>query len=97
MEFFDKLPVGNTSRRESPIDWAAVKDELVANEGQWGLVAENVSSSVAEQLRKGRYAKFQGDDLDQFEWRNRRPATPSESYGPRSTDLYGKYQSRSNR
>ena len=93
MQFFDELPVGRSSR-EQPVDWAAKKAELIANPGQWGLMAENISGSIADQLRNGRNKNFRGDELRHFEFRVRKPENPAAPYGNRRTDIYGRYTER---
>lgn len=97
MQFFEKLPP-NRFVRATRIDWEKAKAELIANEGQWGLVAENVSNSTPYQLRMGRNRHFRGDDLKNFEFSTRRPEfdpdSDEEPYGPRRTDLYGRYTSK---
>lgn len=91
MEFFDNLPTGRIIRPD-PIDWESAKAAMLENPGQWGLIATNVSSSTAQQVRAGRNKRFRGDDLERFEFRTRRPKDLSDGYGPRRTDLYGRYK-----
>ena len=91
MEFFEELPGGNRIHEE-PVDWHAARAELMKNPGSWGLMVENVSSSTASQLRKGQNRNFRGEDLEQFEFRVRRPAdAKGRGYVNRRTDLYGRY------
>lgn len=90
MQFFDELPAGRAVREE-PVDWEQVKADLMQNPGRWGLVAENISSSTPGQLRAGKNKNFRGEDLEQFEFRVRKPANPGVEYGKRRTDLYGRY------
>lgn len=90
MQFFDELPASRNVR-DTPVDWPVVKDELKARPGQWGLMAENVSSSIADQLRSGKNKLFRGEELDHFEFRVRKPENPAVPYGNRRTDLYGRY------
>ena len=90
MQFFDELP-GNRVVRGKAIDWKAVKEDLMANPGQWGLMAENVSSSQPGQLNAGKNQSFRGEELAKFEYRVRRPENPETPYAPRRTDLYGRY------
>ena len=89
MQFFEELPPTNNRNRR--IDWDGAKADLIANEGKWGLMATNISNSIPQHLRAGRYKAFRGEELDDFEFAVRRPETPSEEYGPRMTDLYGRY------
>jgi len=93
MKFMDDLPQSRTYRPE-PIDWASAKQELMENEGKWGLVAEDVASSTAQQLRTGRNKAFRGEELKHFEFRVKRPEEPEVPYGPRRTDLWGRYSAR---
>ena len=90
MQFFDELPLGRTIRDE-PVGWEEAKAELIKNPGRWGLVAENVSSSVPSQLRSGKNQFFRGEELESFEFRVRKPENPEVPYGNRRTDLYGRY------
>ena len=68
-----------------------VKAALVANEGKWVLMVENISNSTPQQLRTGRYKDFRKDELDHFEFSVRKPKNPEEPYADRRTDLYGRY------
>lgn len=90
MQFFDELPKGRTTRDE-PVDWAQAKADLMANPGQWGLIAKNISGTTPGQIRKGKYKDFAADELEHFEFVTRRPEEPDESYTSRRTDLYGRY------
>jgi hypothetical protein len=90
MQFFNKLP--NTRMvRDEPVNWAQAKADLMQNPGQWGLMAENISSSTAAQLRSGMNRHFRGEELENFEFRVRKPQDPAKAYGSRRTDLYGRY------
>lgn len=91
MQFFTELPGERRVVREEPVDWAAAKAELIAHPDQWGLMAENVSSSTASQLREGRNKLFREDDLKHFEFRVIKPKDPKTPYSEFRTDLYGKY------
>lgn len=90
MHFQDELPqaFGAPDKR---VDWAAVKAELIANEGQWGLMAENMANTTPSQLRRGNYAAFRGDELAHFEFASRRPENPDAAYGTRRADIWGRY------
>lgn len=89
MQFFEEFP--GAERRE-PIDWATAKAELMKRPGHWGLMAENVSSSTPSQLRRGLNQTFRGPELEDFEFRIRRPAGAKASgYAKGRTDLYGRY------
>jgi len=92
MQFFEELPPGRTARVEK-VDWEKAKADLIANEGVWGLIAENISGSTTTQLRKGTYKSFRGDDLLHFEFQMRKPKNTTEDYGTRRSDLYGRYSS----
>lgn len=92
MQFFDELPERRVPRRE-PIDWEKAKAELVAHEGEWGLMVQNVSDSTVDQLRAGKYKSFRGEELKHFEFATRKPDNPEEPYAKRRTDVYGKYTS----
>lgn len=88
MQFFDKLPESSVPR--GPLkDWVKIKEDLKANPGQWGLVAENVTSTFPQQLREGRNKNFRGEEGALYEWSTRRPK--NSDYAPRRTDLYGRY------
>lgn len=89
-QVFHKLPPIRGAREE-PIDWSAVKQALIENEGEWVLMAENISNSTPQQLRTGKYKDFKEADLPHFEFAVRKPENPEVPYGPRKTDLYGKY------
>ena len=93
MQFFEKLPPVKRVREE-PVDWAQAKADLIANEGQWGLIATNISNSTPQQLRTGSYKDFKPEDLDHFEFKVRKPENPEVPYAPRMTDLYGRYSSK---
>lgn len=90
MKFFKELPT-RSNVRDQPIDWAGAKAELMANPGEWGLIAENVASSTPQQLQTGKNKHFRGEELEQFEFRVMRPENAPESYAKRRTDLYGRY------
>lgn len=90
MQFFEELPPSRTGRI-SPINWIEAKNQLVANPGMWGLMAENISSSTPAQLRAGKNKQFRGDELLNFEFRVRKPDNPEVPYAPRRTDLFGRY------
>lgn len=94
MRFQAELPGGNTVREEK-IDWAAAKAELIEHEGLWGLIAENISASTPQQLRKGRYQAFPEHELPFFEFAMRKPADAevARTYAPRRSDLWGRYNS----
>lgn len=89
MQFQNELPPAKTVRAE-PIDWAQAKADLIANEGQWGKMVENVASSTTQQLRAGKNAAFRGDELAHFEFATRKPKDAVD-YKPRRTDLWGRY------
>lgn len=95
MQFFEELPAQRGAVRRSRVDWAKAKEDLVAHEGQWGLMAENVASSAPHQLRRGDNKHFRGDDLNHFEFSVRKPIAPEVPYGDRRTDLYGRYSKES--
>ena len=88
MKFFDEMPPGRSVRAER-VDWAKAKAELMENPGQWGLMAENVASSIPGQLTNGKNKAFRGEELQHFEFRILKPE--NSDYGPRRTDLYGRY------
>lgn len=88
MQFVDELPAGRAVR-DTPVDWDAAKAELMANPGAWGLMAENIASSIPGQLRAGKNKAFRGAELIHFEFAVRKPA--NSGYGNRRTDLWGKY------
>jgi len=91
MEFFDEIP-GARPFRQRRIDWEKVKAALKDNPGRWGLMAEDVSSSTASQLRKGANRLFRGDELNEFEFRVRKPdGEKASDYVKDHTDLYGRY------
>jgi hypothetical protein len=90
MEFFDELP-GEAQQKRT--NWARVKENLIAHEGQWGLIARNVSSSTPQQLLKGKNKLFRGEELRHYEFSVRRPENPAEPYASRRSDLYGRYKS----
>ena len=90
MQFFSELPERHVVRDE-PVDWEQAKADLMANPGKWGLMAENVSNSTPGQLRKGKNRFFRGPELENFEFRVRKPKAPETPYGRRRTDLYGRY------
>lgn len=94
MKFQSELPGGATVR-EDPIDWAAAKAELIENEGEWGLIAENISSSTPQQLRKGRYKEFPAEELSNFQFAMRKPEDKeiAATYATRRSDLWGRYSS----
>ncbi len=72
-------------------DWAKAKADMIANEGLWVLIAERVSNSTPQQLRTGKYKDFRIEELEHFEFSVRKPDNPEKPYGPRRTDLYGRY------
>lgn len=84
------LPGGGPVREER-VDWAGAKEALVANPGQWVLMAENVAASIPGQLSTGKNKNFRGDELLHFEFSTRKPK--DKSYPNRRTDLYGRYVS----
>lgn len=92
-------PNARASVREEQVDWAGAKTALIDNAGEWVCIAENVHSSTVTQLRAGKYAQFQGAELENFEFASRRPTRAREGagsddwqpYGPRRTDVYGLY------
>ena len=88
-EIADELPAQNGTRRADPIDWDSAKQAMIDNPGKWVRLAENVSASTLQQLRKGRNVRFRGDDLDHFEFAARRPKDAD--YPKNFTDLWGKY------
>lgn len=92
MQFFDELPEksGRIVRHE-PVDWAKAKAEIIAGKGQWGLMAENVSTSTIDQIRGGKYKLFRGEELGKFEFATRKPKNPETPYPKRRTDLYARY------
>ena len=90
MQFFDELPAGRATDRVQT-DWAQAKADLIENEGQWGLMAENVSDSTRDQLRAGKYRAFRGEELEHFEFVARKPENPEVPYAPRRADIYGRY------
>lgn len=90
MQFFEEIPYPR-SPRERTIDWAEIRRELMENPGMWGLAVTNVSSSTPGQLHRGENSHFRGDDLAKFRFKVRRPKNPETPYGPRRSDLYGRY------
>lgn len=88
MKFSDELPGGDRAKRKYT-DWNKAKADLMANEGQWGLIAEDVSVTVPQQLQKGRYTAFRGEELEHFEFSVRRPKDAT--YRNRRSDLWGRY------
>jgi len=90
MKLFNELP--GTLPRDA-LNWVAAKQELIENEGMWGLMAEDIAASTPDQLRKGGYAAFRGEELRHFEFATRKPATQVgvEPYRKNRTDLYGRY------
>lgn len=91
MQFFDDMPAGREAR-ERRVDWESAKAELINNPGRWGLMAENIASSIPDQLRKGRYKDFRGNDLEVFQFRVLKPSgEKGKGYGARRTDLYGRF------
>ena len=90
---FQTEPPAAQNLREERVDWAAVKAELMAHEGEWGLVAENIANSTPQQIRSGRYKEFRGAELDHFEFVTRKPEDKEKlvEYGPRRTDVWGRY------
>ena len=93
MHFQTEPPAAQNLREQGQVDWAAVKAELIAHEGEWGLVAENIANSTPQQIRSGRYKEFRGDELDHFEFVTRKPEDKDKaaSYGSRRTDVWGRY------
>lgn len=89
MQFFENLPSARTTRAE-PVDWSTAKANLIANPGQWGLIAEKISASTPGALKSGRNKAFRGEEIGNFEFRTRRPEGPSD-YSLRQTDLYGRF------
>lgn len=87
MRFQEHIP-SERDTRQNRVDWPAARQALEDNPGKWGLVAENVASSVAEQLRKGRNKNFR-NGLERFEFATRRPS--GATYEPRRTNLWGRY------
>jgi hypothetical protein len=87
-----ELP-GRGNVRDTPVDWNAVRALMVENQGMWVKVAENVAGSTATQLNAGRNKHFRDADLDQFEFAVRKPedAEKAATYGPKRTDLWGRY------
>lgn len=94
MKFQRELPGGRTVR-DAPIAWANAKELMIENEGAWGLIAENVSSSTPQQLRRGRYREFQEGELEKFQFAMRKPEDTevAATYAPRRSDLWGRYSS----
>lgn len=88
-EIADELPAQNGMRRTSPIDWDSAKQAMIDHTGKWVKLAENVSASTLQQLRKGRNVRFRGDDLKCFEFAARRPK--GADYRKNFTDLWGKH------
>ena len=92
MKFFETPPGGSSLRK---IDWEGAKVELVANEGEWGLIAERVAGSHPQQLHAGKNVNFRGDTLKHYEFVTRRPVdAAAKGYSKRQTDLYGRYSSK---
>ena len=91
--YFQDEPPAAQNLRDSPVDWAKAKRELMENEGKWGLIAENISNSTPQQLRTGRYKEFRDPELEHFEFITRKPEDRDKaaSYGPRRTDVWGRY------
>lgn len=92
MKFQTELPPLARAVRE-PVDWAKAKAEMVAHEGEWGLIATNVASSTPSQLRRGEYKDFRGDELRHFEFATRKPedVEVAKTYPARRSDLWGRY------
>jgi len=89
MKFSADLPGGQAREPRRFIDWADAKSQLMANEGQWGLIATDVSVTVPQQLKGGRNKLFRGEELENFEFCVRRPE--GAAYAPRRSDLWGRY------
>lgn len=91
-QVFKELPAGRTIR-DTRVDWAAAKAALLANPGDWVLMAENVSGSTPTQLRRGENKNFRGEELSDFEFTTRRPSREGvdEPLLPRRTNIYGRY------
>lgn len=88
---FDKFPApsGNRGGRARPIDWDGAKLEMMRNPGKWVLIAEDVASSMPQQIYRGRNPRFRGEERDKFRFRVRRPDDCQ--YPPRRSDIYGSY------
>jgi hypothetical protein len=89
MKFFEEMP-----GMKKKVDWEEAKQELMDNEGSWGLIAEDVAGSTPQQLNRGVNKSFRGEELKHFEFRTSRPKSPAEPYAGRRTDLYGRYTSK---
>jgi len=90
MQFVNDLPTAKTLR-DTPIDWEGIKAKLIENEGQWGLMVENIAASTPQQLAQGKNKAFRGEELTHFEFAVRKPENPTQPYGKRRTDLWGRY------
>jgi hypothetical protein len=88
MQITDQLPSGSDVR-PTRVDWAKAKTAAMENPGKWVLMAENIASSIPDQLRKGMNKQFRGDELERFEFATRRPK--GATYPKRRTDLWGRY------
>ena len=92
---FDSLPPINGKSEARLIDWDKARRDLIANEGLWVLMAENISNSTPQQLRTGKYRAFPPNEMEHFEFSVRKPENPQVPYGKRRTDLYGRYTAKS--
>lgn len=88
---FDKLPTSSGRRhgRAKPIDWDGAKSEMMRNPGKWVLIAEDVASSMPQQIYRGRNPRFREAELEKFRFRISRPEDCQ--YPPRRSDIYGSY------
>lgn len=86
----NELPrVRAASVRGEAVDWEGAKRALIANEGKWVLIAEDVHLSTGDQLRRGKYSQFPETEVANFEFAARRPE--NSTYLPRRTDIWGCY------
>lgn len=91
-EIKEELPQGR-KHRANPNDWEAAKRALKGNPGKWVKIAENVSASTRQQLVRGRYTAFRGEELEHFEFAVRQPEDPeiAATYRPNFSDIWGRY------
>lgn len=86
-----ELPPRLGGVRPGKVDWEAVKELVIANEGSWVLAVENVANSTPQQLRSGNYKAFREEDQPHFEFAVRSPENPATPYGKRRADLWARY------
>ncbi|HET6916873.1 MAG TPA: hypothetical protein VFH56_12355 [Acidimicrobiales bacterium] len=77
-------PSDGRARRSDQTDWSAIADALRARPGEWALIQQDVSTSVASQVRRGYYKGFTPGE---FEAVSRSRAEYSKWRG----DIYARY------